>query len=61
MSSFDRKCRKVLAIASIIIGGSAVAIPDPAISKFLMAFSTSLNAAALYMLKEEQDKPVTDS
>jgi hypothetical protein len=45
--------RKGLAIASIIIGGTAVGIPDPVISKVMMAAATSLNAAALYLLKEE--------
>lgn len=46
--------RKCLAIASIIIGGTAVSIPEPTWSKVAMALATSLNAAALYLLKEEK-------
>lgn len=48
--------RKCLAIASIIIGGTAVALPDYEgypVSKVLMALATALNAASLYLLKEE--------
>jgi len=45
--------RKFLALASIIIGGSAIGIPDPLWSKALMTLATSLNAASLYLLKEE--------
>ena len=52
-ASMNKEIRQCLAIASIIIGGTAVAIPDITWSKALMAFATSLNAAALYLLKEE--------
>lgn len=45
--------RKMLAICSIIIGGAAIGIPDLVYSKFFMALATSLNAASLYLLKEE--------
>jgi len=47
------RIRKGLALGSIIIGGTAVAIPDPTWSRILVAFATSLNAASLYLLKEE--------
>jgi hypothetical protein len=52
----SNELRKGLAIAAIIIGGTAVAIPDVGdypLSKILMAFATALNAASLYLLKEE--------
>lgn len=54
MAEFAKRCRQVLAIASIIISTAAVALPDPVYSKFLMAVGTGCNAASLYMLKEEQ-------
>lgn len=54
MPEFAKRCRQVLAIASIIISSVAVAIPEPTYSKVLMAIGTGCNAAALYMLKEEQ-------
>jgi hypothetical protein len=47
--------RKGLAIVSIILGGAAVGIPDLVWSKFLIGIATSLNAASLYLLKEESD------
>jgi hypothetical protein len=47
--------RKGLAIVSIILGGAAVGIPDLVWSKFLIGVATSLNAASLYLLKEESD------
>ena len=47
------KVRKCLALGSIIIGGTAIAVPEPLWSKFLIALGTSLNAASLYLLKEE--------
>jgi hypothetical protein len=50
-----KRIRRSLAVASIIIGGTAAAIPDPTISKILIAFSVSLNAASLYLLKEEAE------
>ena len=50
-----KKIRKCLAIGSIIIGGTAVTIPDTIISKFCMALATTLNASALYLLKEETE------
>jgi len=46
--------RKCLALGSIIIAGPAIAIPDPTWSKLMMALATSLNAASLYLLKEEK-------
>lgn len=51
--------RRCFAIASILIGGIAVAIPDSIIvggisaSKMLIAVATALNAVNLYLLKEE--------
>jgi hypothetical protein len=48
-----RGCRKALAIASIVVGGTSVALPDPW-SRIGMAVATSLNAASLYLLKEEK-------
>lgn len=50
-----KKARKALALGAIIIGGTAVAIPEPVWSKILIAFATSLNAASLYLLKEENE------
>ena len=47
--------RKGLAIVSIILGGAAVGIPDLIWSKFLIGVATSLNAASLYLLKEEAE------
>jgi len=47
--------RKGLAIVSIILGGAAVGIPDLVWSKFLIGVATSLNAASLYLLKEESE------
>ena len=47
--------RKGLAIVSIILGGAAVGIPDLIWSKFLIGVATSLNAASLYLLKEESE------
>jgi len=52
-----RRIRRCLAIISIIIGGTAVAIPDITISKLLIAFATSCNAAALYIKEEENTEP----
>jgi len=49
-----KRIRRCLAVLSIILGGSAVAIPDIVISKFLITLATSLNAAAIYLLKEEK-------
>ena len=46
--------RKALAIVSIVLGGAAVGIPDLVWSKFLIGVATSLNAASLYLLKEEE-------
>ena len=48
------RVRKCLALGSIIIAGPAIAIPDPTWSKLMMALATSLNAASLYLLKEEK-------
>lgn len=51
--------RKCLALASILIGGVAVGVPDTVatggipLAKMLIAISTALNAASLYLLKEE--------
>lgn len=45
--------RKIFAVASLIIGGTAVAVPDVIWSKVLIAFATGLNAAALYLVNEE--------
>lgn len=51
---FSVGARKCLAIASIIIGGTSVALPEP-YSRIGMALATALNAASLYLLKEEKD------
>ena len=51
--------RKGLAIASLIIGGTAVALPDIGaypVSKVLMALASSLNAASLYLMKDEPNE-----
>jgi len=59
------KLRKCLSVASIIIGGTAVAVPDIPdfpISKILIAFATSCNAAAIWLLKDiktEKDGTLT--
>lgn len=47
--------RRCLAIASLIIGSTAVPIPDVTISKILIALSTGLNAAAIFI---KEDVPV---
>jgi len=49
------KLRKCLSVTSIILGGTAVAIPDYPdlpISKILIALGTSCNAAALWLMKD---------
>jgi hypothetical protein len=51
-----RDLRKCLALLSIIIGTTAVAIPDAIWSKVLIAFATGLNAASLYLVKDEPDE-----
>lgn len=51
--------RKCLSVASIVIGGTAVAVPDLPefpISKVLIAFSTSCNAAAIWLLKDKDSE-----
>lgn len=53
-----KKLRKALAVGSIIIGGTAVTIPDVVWSKALIALGTSLNAASLYLLKDEQEEVI---
>lgn len=51
--------RRCFAIASILVGGIAVAVPDAIVisgvtaSKMLIAIATALNAVNLYLLKEE--------
>lgn len=57
MLSTWHNLRRCLAIGSIIIGTTAVAIPDPIISKILVAFSTGLNAAAIFI---KEDVPIKD-
>jgi len=51
-TTFDKSLRKCLAVGSIIVGSCAVGIPDPAWSRFGMMLATGMNAASLYMLKE---------
>lgn len=59
--NFTKHARQCLAVGSIIIGGTSVAIPDPAWSKALMALATSLNAASLYLLKEENSNQMPET
>lgn len=52
------KLRKCLSVVSIIVGGTAVVMPDLPefpVSKVLIAFATSCNAAALWLLKDAED------
>lgn len=55
----NKDIRQFLAVLSILFGGMAIGIPETLcvstipLSKLLMAISTSLNAASLYLLKEE--------
>lgn len=50
--SLSKGCRKALAVTSIVIGATAAALPAP-YSNYGIALATGLNAAALYLLKEE--------
>jgi len=59
------KLRKCLSVLSIVIGGTAVAVPDNPdfpIAKVMIALSTSCNAAAIWLLKDiktEKDGTLT--
>lgn len=55
-SVFTKRMRQCLSVVSIIISGTAVAIPDETYSKVMMALGTAFNAASLYMLKEENQE-----
>jgi hypothetical protein len=50
--SFGKSARQCLAVASIVIGGFSAALPSP-FCNYGIALATGLNAAALYLLKEE--------
>lgn len=50
--TFSREARKALAVTSLILDGIALSMPDP-YSKFAIGLATGLNAASLYLLKEE--------
>lgn len=53
--------RKCFAVASILVGGVAVGIPETitvegiSVSKMMMGIATALNAVSLYLLKEEPE------
>lgn len=57
------KLRKCLSVISILVGGTAVVMPDfpefP-LAKVMIAFSTSCNAAALWLLKDAEDLIIND-
>jgi len=44
--------RKALAVVSLIVGGTSIALPSP-YDKVGIALATGMNAASLYLLKEE--------
>jgi len=56
-TTFDRSLRKCFAALSLVVSSVAVAIPDPVYAKIFMALATGMNAASLYLLKE--NNPVT--
>lgn len=55
-----KRVRQAFAIASILLGGTAVFIPDDItpegipLGRLLMGLATALNAVNLYLLKEEE-------
>lgn len=51
--AFTNRCRKVLAVISIVLGGFAVGLPEP-FKTPCIALATGLNGASLYLLKEEK-------
>jgi len=48
--------RKMLGVAGIVVSGTAISVPDPTISAMLIALGSSLNAAALFLLKDNDEK-----
>lgn len=51
----SKNIRKCLAVVALITSGSAVGLPEPYKTP-LIALGTGLNAASLYLLKEEKEE-----
>lgn len=60
-----KRLRHAFSIASILLGGTAIFIPDTIapegipLGKMLMGFATALNGVSLYLLKEEEHEAQT--
>jgi len=57
--NLSRGCRKALAVTAIVTGATAAVLPAP-YSNYGIALATGLNAASLYLLKEENPSVTTN-